>query len=74
MLLPNLGCPLAGANLSQAGRKSVPGRPTRGPLRWDVPPDIGTLGRPSHPPQKVWDSNIVTSNLARAAKSTVPSY
>ena len=43
----------AGANLSQ----DVP------PLRWDVPPDIEKVGRPSHPPLKVWDRRLRTSRF-----------
>jgi hypothetical protein len=35
----------AGVNLSQ----DVP------PLRWDVPPEIEKVGRPSHPSLKTWD-------------------
>ena len=44
---------MSGVNLSQ----DVP------PLRWDVPPDIEKVGRPSpgHPPLKVWDGGCIAS-------------
>jgi hypothetical protein len=50
---PRLTHGWSGANLSQ----DVP------PLRWDVPPDIEKVGRPSHPPLKVWDRRLRTSRF-----------